>query len=336
MNNETSFAVESTFFASTEEAAPCATCGCVHGQSAYHPELHFHGSYDPTFALPELRLPENFVTSGGRWTDGGGYTTVLGGSGGTITWSLGGAGLTDVTGAGFYTGESVEMSTFLPFDFEATLQRAFDAWSAYGDIEFVQVADGGGNIGVGDEATIRVVGGYIDGQSGSNVLAKAFFPTTHVAGGDIVFDNGNTNFYANEEYFFLTALHEIGHAIGLDHESTSNAIAIMNPSINTSLDGLQPDDIAGVQEVYGAATFPDLIAGNVSVSDASPTVGDTITVNYEITNDGASTWDSVHVGMWSDIVVRNVNVATDFGSAFFSQGVDQGSFDLFFVFIVGD
>jgi hypothetical protein len=42
--------------------------------------------------------------------------------------------------------------------------------------------------------------------------------------------------------------------------------------------------------------------------------------NYEITNNGTNTWDSVYLGMWSDMVVRNVNVATDFGSAFFSQG----------------
>lgn len=38
--------------------------------------------------------------------------------------------------------------------------------------------------------------------------------------------------------------------------------------------------------------------------------------NYSITNSSPNVWDSVWCGMWSDIVVRNVNVSTDFGSAF--------------------
>jgi len=43
-------------------------------------------------------------------------------------------------------------------------------------------------------------------------------------------------------------------------------------------------------------------------------------LNYTITNNSTSTWDSIWCGLWSDIVVRNVNVSTDFGSAFFSHG----------------
>lgn len=45
-----------------------------------------------------------------------------------------------------------------------------------------------------------------------------------------------------------------------------------------------------------------------------------VLLNYTITNNSASTWDSVWCGLWSDLVVRNVNVSTDFGSAFFSHG----------------
>lgn len=45
-----------------------------------------------------------------------------------------------------------------------------------------------------------------------------------------------------------------------------------------------------------------------------------VLLNYTITNNGTSTWDSIWCGLWSDIVVRNVNVSTDFGSAFFSHG----------------
>lgn len=45
-----------------------------------------------------------------------------------------------------------------------------------------------------------------------------------------------------------------------------------------------------------------------------------VLLNYSITNNSTNTWDSVWCGLWSDLVVRNVNVSTDFGSAFFSQG----------------
>jgi hypothetical protein len=48
--------------------------------------------------------------------------------------------------------------------------------------------------------------------------------------------------------FGRVALHELGHAIGLDHEGSQSAI--MAPSI-TNLDALQADDIAGVKAIYG-------------------------------------------------------------------------------------
>ncbi len=45
-----------------------------------------------------------------------------------------------------------------------------------------------------------------------------------------------------------------------------------------------------------------------------------VILNYEITNNGTLPWDSVWLGVWSDLVVRNVNVSNDGGAAFFSKG----------------
>jgi hypothetical protein len=42
--------------------------------------------------------------------------------------------------------------------------------------------------------------------------------------------------------------------------------------------------------------------------------------NYNITNYSDEDWDSVYFGIWTDLVVRNVNVTQDAGSAFYNKG----------------
>ncbi len=42
--------------------------------------------------------------------------------------------------------------------------------------------------------------------------------------------------------------------------------------------------------------------------------------NYEITNNSTSNWDSIWMGQWADLVVRNVNVTRDVGTAFYAKG----------------
>ncbi len=45
-----------------------------------------------------------------------------------------------------------------------------------------------------------------------------------------------------------------------------------------------------------------------------------VILNYKITNNSANTWDSVFTGIWTDLVVRNVNVTTASGTSFFNKG----------------
>lgn len=45
-----------------------------------------------------------------------------------------------------------------------------------------------------------------------------------------------------------------------------------------------------------------------------------VIVDYHITNNSQDTWDSVWVGNWNDLVVRNLNVTQDGGSAFYNKG----------------
>ncbi len=54
---------------------------------------------------------------------------------------------------------------------------------------------------------------------------------------------------AGMEYKII--LHEIGHALGLDH---SNALSVMNTATMLKVNGLQFDDIAGIESLYGPAS----------------------------------------------------------------------------------
>ncbi|MCC7046978.1 MAG: matrixin family metalloprotease, partial [Alphaproteobacteria bacterium] len=185
---------------------------------------------------------EAFVRHGtAKWGAAGSPT-----SGGIVTWSVMGAGI--ATGFG---GTSVAMSV-LGLDYTTIIKSAFDAWAAVANVKFAQVADPGTAGTSAYVADIRLAAEYIDGNN--NILAQAYYPTANGGtqsplAGNVRIDSGDSFTY---QELFLTMLHEIGHSLGLEHEPTN--LAIMNPYLNTSLSGLQTDDINGISAIYGAAT----------------------------------------------------------------------------------
>ena len=65
--------------------------------------------------------------------------------------------------------------------------------------------------------------------------------------GDVIFDANSKEKSCNG--FYINALHEIGHVLGLGHVNSEN---IMVPDGSKfSMDGLQSGDIAGIQQIYG-------------------------------------------------------------------------------------
>lgn len=84
-----------------------------------------------------------------------------------------------------------------------------------------------------------------------------------------------------------------------------------------------------------ADTFAVLPGTNIPVSDPEGRLGIKVEqesyawnfpfteyfaiVNFDIINMSGAAWDSVHVGIYADLVVRNVNTTTDQGSAFFNK-----------------
>lgn len=165
-----------------------------------------------------------FSTFGGKWSQPGGKGNPV-----QITYSY--SNLLDGNMQGINNAEMT-----------AAIEEALGLWSSVAPLNFTEVPDSARN------AQIRIGQEDIDGRNGT--LAFAYAPTN----GDIRFDNGEQ---WNQSLFLETAIHEIGHSLGLGHENSQ--IAIMNPKIKNRFNGLGSgflldDDINGIRSLYGSGS----------------------------------------------------------------------------------
>lgn len=154
------------------------------------------------------------------------------------------------------------------------IRIAMSIWENQTDIFFLEVCDSSyADIiilwGVDDHGC-----GYpFDGNGG--ILAHAFYPPPNGNfAGDIHFDDDEawTTDYRNNSSqpldIITIAAHEIGHSLGLQHSSVTDAL--MYPYYNGSHRYLLQDDIAGIRSIYGnPGTYnyfsgPTLICSNGS------------------------------------------------------------------------
>jgi hypothetical protein len=117
-------------------------------------------------------------------------------------------------------------------------------------------------------------------------LAHAYRPGDGGLNGDLHFDISETWTFGSgggPPYDMMeTAAHEIGHAIGLDHESVNPALMVANYAGRYSGSGtgfLLQDDINGIQSLYGSGLgYVMDVFGNMWVGGTSGS--NTINVNY--------------------------------------------------------
>ena len=135
------------------------------------------------------------------------------------------------------------------------VEASFERWNQLSGITFTyephddaaSMRDSGGVLGL--RGDVRIGGTVVDGPGGT--LAYSSFPDS----GDLIVDTSEIGLFANpaNNYRQLrnVLMHEIGHAIGLEHIESSTDALLMEPSTSNFIDGPQLDDIRGIQALYG-------------------------------------------------------------------------------------
>jgi hypothetical protein len=198
--------------------------------------------------------------------------------------------------------------------FNNAVQRAFNKWAAAANLQFVKVADQGGNFGAVTQPDIRI--GAFSFGVGDYAGAAGFGPPGNDVNfpdplsGDIAFNDMNNfnidpgsegaplqtgpgGLYLNDIEGLL--IHEIGHTLGIGHSAMPDAVlcGYQSPQFNGSACDythvnrvLTADDRKAVKYIYGPAPSPD---GDISfdcmVDEADAVLTNRIVIGLLTPND---------------------------------------------------
>ncbi len=159
----------------------------------------------------------------------------------------------------------------------AAIKTALDAWSQVAGIRFTESK----TPGLAKQLDISF--GKIDGAGGT--LAQAYFPAdvnpSRIAG-DVQFDSSEKWEIGNAKgssAFDLVhvAVHEIGHALGLNHSEKSTAVLAPSVSPNEYFITLHQDDVDAILSIYAPASVSSTPTklGTNSKPPTSPPISNT-------------------------------------------------------------
>lgn len=212
---------------------------------------------------------------------------------------------------------------------------AFNRWGAIADVAFSQLPDG-------SNADIEISWDAIDGTNG--IVGLASYRTTltgaQLEGPSSVtieldiadYDRNAGSAAVQASSFEMVVAHEIGHALGLEHDTDPNALLYDTlPALSDySTFSLSPSDIAAIQILYGAAAGATVrgVIGTVGVDNLSyPLSNPSLTVFAEAGNDSVTTGngdDTIDGGIGDDVVSSNGGDDFVFGS-FGNDNLDGGA-----------
>lgn len=224
--------------------------------------------------------PSGFAPNGRKWGANSPFTPTSppGSPGGTVTYSYMPAGV-DMSAESADPNATLDSLAGFDVCWIAEINLGFSLWAAVADIDFVEVTDNGVDFDAsGASGDIRIGSHTFDGPGG--VLAHAFFPPPNgvSSAGDMHFDKEeNWTCDTSGIDIGIVAIHEIGHSIGLNHESVN--LAIMNPFYNPAVvSTIETDDINGAAAIYGG--------GIVSGGDPDDTIFEAGRTGYGVTTIG--------------------------------------------------
>jgi hypothetical protein len=153
-----------------------------------------------------------------------------------------------------------------PRDILTAVEEAFSVWAAVAPLHFTEVPDEGNaslnfaSYPPGQYGDIRLGYGILDGHL--NFKAQASFPPA--LGQSVCPICGDVHFDMEERWETIgtldlpdilgAAIHEIGHSLGLAHTdvAAANMFPVFRRHTGPGSGWLHPDDIAGIQAIYGA------------------------------------------------------------------------------------